>query len=603
MSFVGALCAALWFNGVQLQFLAYSLMLIVVGLVVALWNSNYRLAVSTTPLNLALVAFASWLVLHLFGAQSLSMGIVNAWWLGSLALAYAMLVLSGAGNDSAWRTVLGGSIAVGTVLAGHALLQTAMSDTPGSSLFLNRNNLAAFLNLLVWPALLLAWQYWRAPGRDRTRAGVVALAAGLMVAATLSTGSRGAALAAIAGVVVGLGVLGPRAITRRGVTAIAVLCALALLVAWLIAPVDWAERVASLTDPGEAGATRFVIWRQAWLMLEDAPWHGLGVGAFALAWPAYRDPTDTSAGFYAHNDYLQLWIEAGWPGLLCLLLIIAAVFYQGIAAVRRRPVDSTLRVEVAALLAAFTTLVIHSLFTFNFYILPILLVGAALLARIQTLYRSCTETPVHVIEPARSLRPTVLRALLVGAAMLVVVQLGGFAASTHLQSAAKQAARDGNLLAALEQLRWSHQVAPMLDVPWYLHADLLRATLHAMPELIGTQRAELYAIAMDYLAHAEALNPLRAQVPATRASLCAENADLCGADWYERAAAQWRRALAMDPWLLRARVGLAEHLLGGSHVDEAKAVLSAGLHLRYRPSPHIGRMQALSQRLLIGPSN
>jgi hypothetical protein len=150
---------------------------------------------------------------------------------------------------------------------------------------------------------------------------------------------------------------------------------------------------------------------------------------------------------------------------------------------------------------------------------------------------------------------------------------------------------------ALEQLRWSHQVAPMLDVPWYVHADLLRATLHATSGLGEAQRAGLYSLAMDYLARAEALNPLRAQIPTTRAGLCAENTDLCGSDWYDRATAEWRRALAMDPWLLRARVGLAEHLEAGGYVEEARALVLAGMRLRYQPSPHLAQLHGLSRRL------
>jgi len=597
LSVLGALCTALWFNGVQLQFLAYAAGLIVGGLALTLWQGPRGLIIGVTPLNLAAITFALWLVLHLFAAQSLSMGIVNVWWVGSLLLTYALLTLSGAARDPAWRNLMTGCLLVGVALAIHSLFQSMTSGTPGSSLFLNRNSLAGFLNLLLWPALFGAWSHFAAERRNLLKCAAFLLATVIMLAAILATGSRGAMLAGLVGAGVGLALWGRHQV-HHALAVVAVLAVVSVVLAWLLAPIDWSSRLASLLTPSEAGATRFVIWRQAWLMLQDAPWHGIGLGAFGLAWPPYRDPADTSAGFYAHNDYLQLWIEAGWPALVSVSLIVAAAGYQAVRVTRSHGADSEVRGEVAALSAALTTLALHSLVTFNLYILPILILSGSLLARLQTLYRRYCHPRELDFDSTRFLRPAVYRASLLGIGLIALGQLGGLAASAHLQGAAKQAAAAGDLRHAHRLLVWAHRVAPLLDVPWYVHADLVRATLHATPGLRDNQRSQLYGLAQDYLARAEALNPLRAQIPTARAGLCAQNADLCGKDWERLARAQWRRALTLDPWLLRARIELAKHLDAAGERDAAAQLVRAGLNLRYANSAQVAEYRALAARLL-----
>jgi hypothetical protein len=80
-------------------------------------------------------------------------------------------------------------------------------------------------------------------------------------------------------------------------------------------------RLGTLAKLGSADDGRFLIWERAWQMLMDAPWWGIGLGTYWLHWPPYRNPLDSSGGFYVHNDYLQIWIETGLPGLLLLLAV------------------------------------------------------------------------------------------------------------------------------------------------------------------------------------------------------------------------------------------------------------------------------------------
>lgn len=69
-------------------------------------------------------------------------------------------------------------------------------------------------------------------------------------------------------------------------------------------------------------ANRIPIWEASVKLLT---WFGLGVGSFGYYYPYVRTESLT-AGFYAHNDILQMWIEAGIIGAVAFLGFIVAVF-------------------------------------------------------------------------------------------------------------------------------------------------------------------------------------------------------------------------------------------------------------------------------------
>jgi len=87
------------------------------------------------------------------------------------------------------------------------------------------------------------------------------------------------------------------------------------------------------TSPVETSmGLRVVIWETTARLLERHPVLGYGVGGFA---PAYAQEIHQHyTGWQAaeakdtHNQYLRVWVEAGIPGLLALLVFIAGVLRQ-----------------------------------------------------------------------------------------------------------------------------------------------------------------------------------------------------------------------------------------------------------------------------------
>jgi O-antigen ligase len=85
---------------------------------------------------------------------------------------------------------------------------------------------------------------------------------------------------------------------------------------------------------------RILIWDVTMAMILDAPWIGHGLGTFGMTFPEYQAnalsqpwavPFIANASFtsYAHNDYLQLWAELGFFGLLAFGALMWIVLKRG----------------------------------------------------------------------------------------------------------------------------------------------------------------------------------------------------------------------------------------------------------------------------------
>ncbi len=57
---------------------------------------------------------------------------------------------------------------------------------------------------------------------------------------------------------------------------------------------------------------RAPIWASAWLMIMEKPWAGWGLGTFGYYYQQIRTEAYT-AGWYAHNDVIQIAVEMGIP--------------------------------------------------------------------------------------------------------------------------------------------------------------------------------------------------------------------------------------------------------------------------------------------------
>jgi O-antigen ligase len=140
-----------------------------------------------------------------------------------------------------------------------------------------------------------------------------------------------------------------------------------------------ASRLAELSAHGDT--PRLMLLHSAWAMIVDHPWLGTGIGSFQLLYPRYRASEEIgTAGGWVHNDFLQLWQEAGLPMFFLMIGLFVWVLWRGTQTMRNK---STVALERLGYLAAVAAVLVHSTVNFLFYFSPITLLMGVYLARLQ----------------------------------------------------------------------------------------------------------------------------------------------------------------------------------------------------------------------------
>lgn len=189
---------------------------------------------------------------------------------------------------------------------------------PGA-LFDDPNYLATFLSVGAIAAVARAFHARR--WRD---AGIWLAAAGACVAGLLVTSSR-TGLVGVALGMVPLVLTAPRARVKWLATA----CVTLAVAAFALAPGVVMSKVASITDvEGDTSLrTRYLMAASTAEMIAHEPIWGTGLGAFEVAYPAYRRPGALLTILRPHQLPLAMWAEMGLPGLLAEILIIGGVYW------------------------------------------------------------------------------------------------------------------------------------------------------------------------------------------------------------------------------------------------------------------------------------
>jgi len=232
--------------------------------------------------------------------------------------------------------------------------------------------LGNFLLYSAFPGLALAII-------SRGQARRIALAAALLIlAATLCSGTRGAWLGLIVGLVVfvvsltGGAVKSPLSRRLRNSTLVIVIVLIigcGLLAASSRASRNIIVRLRSTLSEGMTGSGRTLLWRDAIKMVPQYALIGCGPEGFRTAFLPYKSKelgklAPQTNNESSHNSYLDAAICFGLPGLVLYVAVIASSMRLLIGTYRRAP-NSRLRVIGAALFASLTAVSIHNIFIFD----------------------------------------------------------------------------------------------------------------------------------------------------------------------------------------------------------------------------------------------
>ncbi len=583
------LACALFYNGNALYLYEIAGVAAVVSAALAIYaNSGSRVELGGPAL--VALAFFGWSALSVFWSQ---VPYVSAVELGSMAAGVCLFLVWRSCNRE--RPIIPTArllVALGAILAAAMLAQQLTGFEPGA-MFVNRNSAAALVNV-AWPFAAAGWLH----GTGATRRHTLLLAASaMMILAVGLTGSRGALLAGSMALVVLVGI-GLFWLQRpRKSLALIVVAALAVIMANGLTGDLIASDTRDLGSPAEAGASRFLIWEAAWEMIQERPWLGWGPGVFFLAYPMFRLPADGSAGYFVHNDYLEFWLERGLPGLalaLALAVVTTWTFARFLKELRGRDRATEKRAAMTvATFSALITLAVHGLFSYNFQLMPFLIVFGIVLAEFD---RTASRTPqVFFRLPYIRGRPLAMISL-AGLTLIPVWAYSAHAIYFHHIDQGLEEFSAQEFAEAIDSFSRARGIWAAPDAAWYLQADTHLTALrqHSFPNGV---RQDLVQQAIELLDGAEARNPLRASTPLILGLLRSDHPDLTSGS----AAAALRRALELNPRSVEARYALSQVLERGDKLEEAHALIETGLRTRHPAGadmgPLIERYRALTKRL------
>jgi O-antigen ligase len=133
---------------------------------------------------------------------------------------------------------------------------------------------------------------------------------------------------------------------------------------------EFGERLQSATNvtTDASNLERINRWSCAIAMFEEQPIMGYGPGTYAFEYARFQEPenlTIISTNFgdmgNAHSEYLGPLAEMGVLGLLAMLALVTAIFYQGITLYQRWPSsDKETKTLLMGMIVALSTYFIHA---------------------------------------------------------------------------------------------------------------------------------------------------------------------------------------------------------------------------------------------------
>lgn len=234
--------------------------------------------------------------------------------------------------------------------------------------YVNHNNYAGLMELLV---PVTAGLVFALPLRHAAKPATL-FALLTCVVSTLLSGSRGGVAALLAEFVIFTAVIfrAAPAAEQRNRTLLAGLALVLVAGAaffWLDPGGVW-QRWRQLADARELTAgDRLRMSADGLRMARACPALGVGLGAFATAYPRYQSVVTDEVIDYAHNDYVQLAAEGGLPAALVTLAALPLFFCLAFRRLRSRLQQPRGWLQLGAAVGV-CGILLHSLVDFNLHI-------------------------------------------------------------------------------------------------------------------------------------------------------------------------------------------------------------------------------------------
>jgi len=581
--FISALTLALFYTGSNVLLFTISYILIILSLALVLKQRFYKpINISTNGIFISACLLLTWFAISIFPSQVKYLSLYNFFWLGSLIIVFLIFTFYD-NKDQVWENIWPAILLLVLIWSIYGLIQYYYLHTSPNASFLNKNNLAALINLALIPTsgyFLLneksrPWKFFNNK--------ILTIIITLLFLTTFVISSRGGSLSLILGLIILLSLL-RKHIEKSQIYSLFTIIFIAFMLVYLSQystnnlSASFTEKMISLKDTSTAGNTRFILWKSLVPLYNNMPWYGLGLGSLWLFWPPYRTASETSAGYFAHNDYIQLTLEAGYPGIILLIALFIFILIRFIRALKY-DLTNVQRVELVSLFAALVAFSSHSFFTYNFYVLPLLIIAGLYLGRLNQL-ASLDSTALKTFSALKKyFKPAMFIFNLTGLTVILCGYFLTLSLSNYYNNKAKELMLQQRYQAANTLFLNAKILTPIMDNPFFSHADLLRRSANRSLEIKNfTQAASFLTSAHENLDKAEKLNPLRPHTHHIRGLIYQREQP-------EKAKIEFAKALKLDPRYLISRINLATLLHQQNQLKKAVETLYKGVNYSYPVNP------------------
>lgn len=232
-------------------------------------------------------------------------------------------------------------------------------------------NVYACLLNLAWFPLLSVYFKSNSSNFEKSRftqliLGVTLLLVGL---AFFSAASRGATLAWVLLMPLALWAFRHQPNFLRNTLVVLSIATASYFIVAAITQIQLLDRAdAAYLEQDSSVALRLNLWRTTAEMFWMHPWLGTGLGTWGGVYPAYRQTGDNStAGYYVHNDYLQIAQEGGVATFILFVLIffsLALFLIRLVFSSKQRPIQ----IENIGLMLGVIAAYLHASVNFIFYL-------------------------------------------------------------------------------------------------------------------------------------------------------------------------------------------------------------------------------------------
>lgn len=317
---------------------------------------------------------------------------------------------------------------------------------------------------------------------------------------------------------------------------------------------------------GASTNTRIAMWTSTLQMIRDNPVKGVGLGLWHVAYPKYRMAADVeSAGFRAHNDYLEAMATGGPLGLLAMLAV-PGLWVAALLKARRTPPQR--RQLFFGLAIASGALCWQATVTFVFHQSAVCVLAGALIGALHALLAE--DSPAQQVRnagPRRVLALAVPLTFLWGCLTYVAVIPSVVIANPHSFEA-----RHFSAFMTERVLLTIAEINPLCSSAYFALGH--QAQVQAMSTTDVDLKKQEYRKAFAYYAQAERREPIQDSLSVRKAMIVSDYPGLASERRYELTEKYMKAALQENPAMFVAVKNYSAFLFRSGRSADALAVIS-----------------------------